>query len=120
MNISEKLKDVINIVMKMDNIDLARQLLDVQQQALDLQEESFRLRTQIQEMKENERIESEVERHSQPYITFASDKDHIPYCATCWGVNRQKIQMKYWDEERLQCPSCGTIVYKETPHHYYY
>ena len=47
MNISEKTKDVINIAMKVDNIDLVRQLLDVQQQALDLQKENFRLHTKI-------------------------------------------------------------------------
>ena len=119
MNFYDAFKEIIGIVQKMGNVDLTQKLFGIQQQAFELQEENYRLRTQIRQMEENLRTESEIERHPQPYITFIGDKNQIPYCATCWEVSNRKIQMTYERFDRLLCPSCGVRITKEIPKPYH-
>ena len=119
MSLYDAVKDMISIAQKMDNVDLTRQLFDIQQQAFELQEENYRLRIQIHKMEEEMRTEAEIERHSQPYLTLAGDKNHIPYCATCWGTGKQRIQMAYKSVNTLACPSCGILISKEMPKPYH-
>ena len=70
-------------------------------------------------MEENLHTEPEMERHPQPYITFIGDKNHIPYCATCWDVSNREIQMVYERPDRLACPSRGARITKEIPKPYH-
>lgn len=103
MRLYEGIKDVAKVVQQADNVDLYKKLLDLSEQALDMQAEIAALKEEnIQLKKEKEQSDDIVyhntnipnsKKREYPYITLASDKENIRYCAVCWGLNHKLIPL---------------------------
>lgn len=109
MGLYEGIKDAIGLAKKADNIDLYKQLLDLGAQALDMQAEITRLREENAELKKDRDLESKIERHDKPFVTISDDDKSIKYCATCWGKDKQLIQLQqryYTGGDCLECNIC--------------
>ncbi len=114
MSLYEGIKDVAKVVQKADNIDLYRQLLDLGQQALDMQEEIRQLKQENYELKKKQDVESQIERHEQPYITLKNDNQSIIYCSACWDNNQKIVQVRCDGNGRFKCPICNNEgIYNE-------
>lgn len=101
MSIYDAFKDVIQIAMKADNLELYRQLLDLSAQALDLQAENARLKEVNESLMKRKITEDRIVRHNSPYLTLSDDELKLKYCAVCWDSDQTLIQM-------LEIPSdCG-------------
>ncbi len=113
MGLYEGIKDVAKVVQQADNIDLYKKLLDLSAQALDMQAEIANLKEENDRLrKEREQIADivyhktekfDTQNREHPYITLASDKENIRYCAICWGQNHKLIPL--YDE--LNCLICN-------------
>lgn len=110
MGLYDGIKDVARIVQKADNIDLYQRLLDLGAQALELQAEVVRLKEENTVLQQKLSKKNIIERHKQPYITFAGDELNLKFCSLCWDSDEKAIQMhEYRDsgEMRLLCRKCG-------------
>lgn len=92
MKIIEAIKGAITVVQKSNDLGLQKQLLDVYQMALDMQEEIAKLRTENEELRKGQDLESRIIRHEEPYITLRDESPEIRYCAVCWGNEKKLIQ----------------------------
>ena len=109
MGLYEGIKDAIGLAQKADNIDLYKQLLDLGAQALEMQAEITRLREENAELKKDRDLESKIQRYNKPFVTISDDDKSIKYCATCWGKDKQLIQLhqRYYNgTECLECNIC--------------
>lgn len=103
MGLYEGIKDVAKVVQQADNVDLYMKLLDLSSQALDMQAEISRLKEENDELKKQQELIDDIVNHNTlsaksidkeyPYITLASDKEKIRYCAICWGKKHKLIPL---------------------------
>ena len=84
MGLYEGIKDIANVVLKADNIDLYRHLIELSAQALELQNEINRLNNENMELKKTRDLENRIERCEESYITLKNDAPKILYCSHCW------------------------------------
>ena len=72
MSLYDGIKDVAKIVQQADNIDLYRQLLDLGSQALEMQKIIAELNLENKQLKDNKKLEEDIERHSELFVTLRS------------------------------------------------
>ncbi len=109
MNILDGVKNISKIVKQYNDLELNQQIIDLTQQALDLINENVRLTQENEELKRANDLESKIERHDKPFVTISDDDKSIKYCATCWGKDKQLIQLhqRYYNgTECLECNIC--------------
>lgn len=112
MGLYEGIKDVAKVVQQADNIDLYKKLLDLSSQALDMQAEIANLKEENDRLRKERELMDDIVYHKTekydtlnseyPYVTLASDKENIRYCAICWGKTHKLIPL--YDE--LNCVVC--------------
>lgn len=113
MSFYDAFKDAISVAQKADNVELYRQLLDLSAQALDLQAEVARLTEENKKLKEELATKRNIIRHKGAYITLENDEKEIPYCAVCYGVNGQFLQLLDYDKMNYYCYNCKKYIKKE-------
>lgn len=112
MNVMESIKSITEIVRKIDNLELYRQILDLQSETMKLMEEKNELQQRVKEL--------EGERRTQESLTFDQDaywrqlsggKKDGPFCSNCWDVKRTLVRLHFMGNvEYSQCPSCKKDV----------
>lgn len=106
MELYDGLRKVAEIVQKIDNIEIYRQLLDLSAQALEMQNEINELTKENNKLKEMKNIEAKIERHKDAYITLKEDENKIIYCSRCWDSDRKLIQGQEDKSGMYYCPNC--------------
>lgn len=111
MEIYDKLKDILSIVQRADNIDLYQKLLDLTAQAFDMQDEISRLREENEMLKKNKILEEDIEYYVTPYITRKTDIKPIKYCAACWGSKKILIPIQNLNNDnKYTCGLCHVTI----------
>ena len=110
MGLSDGIKDLLNIVQKVDNVELYQKLLDLGTQALELQSEVVRLREENAELKKQKDIEADIEYYVDAFVTKKSDNKPIIYCAACWADKRELVTLQNIISAHYECPLCNTRV----------
>jgi hypothetical protein len=87
--------------------ELYEQLIDLGAQALELQHEVHRLTVENDELKKKNLLESQIERHKEPYLTLRYDSERIIYCARCWDYEKKLVQVKCSDTATYRCTQCN-------------
>lgn len=108
MSLYDGIKDAAKLMQQADNIDLYRKLLDLSAEALDLQAENAQLKEELRELHRQKDVTDRIIRHKHPFITLLGEPEQ-KYCATCWGKEKQFIQMLsyiYYGAPTLRCPNC--------------
>lgn len=106
MSLYDGIKDVAKIVQQADNIDLYRQLLDLGAQALEMQNKIVELTLENKQLKDNKKLEEDIERHSELFVTLKSDTQKIKYCSHCWDAEQKLIQINCNGNGLANCPHC--------------
>ena len=109
MGLLDSAKNILAMVKKYNDIELNQQIIDLTQQSLDLINENVRLTQENEELKKANDLDNKIQRHQKPFVTISDDPKSIKYCATCWGKNKQLIQlhqMNYNGSQRLECNIC--------------
>lgn len=52
-------------------------------------------------------IENSVIRHQGPYITFKDQPQEQCYCANCWDINHEKVQLPHYYANTFKCARCN-------------
>ncbi len=109
MSLYEGIKDVAQVLQKIDNIDVYKKLIDLSAQALEMQNEIIQLKEEIRTLKLKGDISSKITRHkSGGYLTLKDDEEGIMYCSACWDANSKTIQVHISEDEGTYlCPTCN-------------
>lgn len=51
-------------------------------------------------------IDNSVIRHQGPYITFQDQPQDQCYCANCWNLHREKVQLPHYYDDTFECAKC--------------
>lgn len=108
MKIIEHGKSVIDLVRKMDNVELYREIVDLQAEIVDLASENADLKTKIAELKNKGDIKKKIE-FKPPFFFFKGDK--VALCPKCWQVDERPVYLEGpWIDDGwtyYNCPGCG-------------
>lgn len=116
MKLYETIQDTYKLAQTYNDPELLGKLMDVRGQILDIQEELMDLRQEVENLRKIQAIESDIERHDEPYITLKSDGNKILRCATCWDRKHELIQLQKTPPQfnhvmgTHECPICKTKV----------
>ena len=114
MSLYNSLKEMAHALKDEKQMKLYEQLIDLSAQALELQHEVHRLTSESENLKRNKHIESQIERHKEPYLTLRYDSERILYCARCWDYEKKLVQVKCIDAVTYRCMQCNNMgVYEE-------
>ena len=113
MNIIENLKEVMNVLQKVKNVDLHSKLIEISNQALEMQNEIEFLTKENHELKKKQDIESKIKRYDELYFTLDNDPS-VLYCTYCWDNEQKLIQVRK-NHGKFVCPHCekGEIYNKD-------
>jgi len=108
VGVVENVKQIAEVLRKIDNVELYRQILDLQAEILQLVEENRQLKARVREVEEQLTINAvlvfEKDCYWRPQEKGSPDG---PYCSNCWDNRRQLVRMiKCGDPDYVQCPTC--------------
>lgn len=106
MGLYDGIKDVAKIMQQTDNIELYQKLIELSSQALDMQELIVKLTDENKSLKELNKLEKNIIRHKDTYITLKDDPNGLVYCSCCWDEKRKLIQGQTDENGMYWCPSC--------------
>ncbi len=104
----EVAKDAISVAQEAGNIDLYQKLLDLEHDMQDMQQENYELKKQLQELRDNHSLESEMEVSLDKRTFFRNHdgKKTGPYCAVCWQKDKKLTFLQPEKDGLAWCPIC--------------
>ena len=101
MGVIDTAKDAVQLVQKIDNIELYRKILDLQADALKMVEENGKLRDRIKELEAAFVIKDTLVFEDNHYFVVKDGTKDGPYCTLCWDkelnlVRKHKDSHDYW------------------------
>lgn len=120
MSFYDTFKEVLNLAQKADNIELYRKLLDVSKDALELQSEVYKLteenrslKAQLNEKRDANIIEADLELTQQGYYIRKSEREagkNTMYCAACWQNMKKLMPYTKSIGRMFQCSNCHSVI----------
>ena len=111
MGLVENFKQVVEVVQKIDNVGLYRQILSLQSDALNLMQENMSLRDEVRVLKEKLTIRGEITFESNAYWLDREGKRAGPFCSACQDTKEQLVRLQPFINVpgRHRCPSCKEL-----------
>ncbi len=107
MSIVDQLKDVAELIRKMDNIELFQKILDLQTSAMALQEENRELKERVRQLEEKSRVQASlVYRNNLYWKRDETGKEEGPYCPRCWEADGKLVHLRVNGDEGAFCLNC--------------
>lgn len=105
MGILDTAKEAVQLVQKIDNIELYKQILDLQSEALKLVEEHGVLKGRIKDLEDKFVIKEQLLHKENAYwisIDDGTSRDirEGPFCVHCWDKDQKLVRLhhgtRYW------------------------
>jgi hypothetical protein len=97
MGVIDTAKEAVQLVQKIDNIELYRKILDLQSDALKMVEDNGKLRDRIKELETAFAIKDTLTFEDNHYFVVKDGTKDGPFCTLCWD-NDRKLVRKHKDE----------------------
>jgi len=111
MSIIENVKEIADLVKKLDDVDLYRRILTLEQEVFELNEENRSLKERISNLENIKDITSKMTFKS-PF--WYMEDDEIPHCPRCWESDKRTIHLVEIPDHGFECPQCNQrIVIKD-------
>ena len=108
MGVIENVKEVTTLIQKIDNIELYKKILDLQGEILTLVDENRKLKSELDDLKERQKVrDSLVFDHSVYMLKKSDGQESGPFCAPCWDGGKKLVRLSDYDHpEYLWCQVC--------------
>ena len=114
MSIIDNVKEVVEIIRKLDNMDLYRKILDLQREIIDLTHENRSLAEANRDLKEKLSLSKKM-KFKKPF--YYQKDDPVPFCPRCWEISRLTVHLtgpEDWDDRhKYKCPGCDHQFFDE-------
>ena len=112
MSIIDNVKEIANLVKKIDDIDLYRRIIELESEIIELTRENHELKVDNHDLKEKLNL-SEALVFRKPF--YYKENDDTPYCPRCWEADRKAIHLNGPIEDMGDhyhfCPVCNFRVW---------
>lgn len=114
MSLVEELKGIADVVRKMGNMELYRQITQLETQVLDLTRATRRLEHENDELRTKLTFRGELTFRNSVY--YHGD-DPVPYCPRCWEAERKAVHLRGPNSvlagTRFDCVECKNLFITE-------
>lgn len=111
MGVIDNVNDVAKLVKDLGNMDLYRQILDLQGEIMELTQTNRDLQTKVSELKHT-LIQIRKMKFRSPF--YYADGDNVPHCPRCGEVDKQSVHfpepLSVHVGIRYDCPQCKTTI----------
>src|SRR5688500_13565078 len=97
MGVIDTAKEAVQLVQKIDNIELYRKILELQSDALKMVDENSNLRDKVKELEGAFAIKDTLVFEDNSYFVVKESGKEGPYCSLCWDKDR-KLVRKHKDD----------------------
>jgi len=95
MGIIDTGKDILKLAQQVGSIEIQQKIIELQGQVLAIQEEVQQLRQENAELKDVEKVDSELRLHENAYYRDGVPETRRgPFCKRCWDVNRKLVNLE--------------------------
>lgn len=120
MSILTEVKEIANLVQKIDNIELNRKILDLQAEVMELIEENGRLCEDSKALRDKLRWQSDMKVGQNSYWCAKDGDLDGPFCTNCWDASRILIRLVSIDgllsrAGNHKCPKCSNQMDSAPP-----
>ena len=111
MGIVDNVKDAVELVQQMGNMELYRKILDLQVEAIELTEQLKQKDETIAKLKEAMSLKGKMICKDSSYFTVDEKGEIVdgPFCAKCFDVDHNLcriLPVDRLDNPEVQCPKC--------------
>lgn len=103
MGMLESFKGVIDVVRKMDNIDLLQKIVVLQSEVAEVAEENRTLKAELKEMRGKLAFANNLTFKAPFYFNEGKGE---PYCSRCWDVEHMAVHVVRFSGLIWRCPNC--------------
>jgi hypothetical protein len=108
MALRDSIKDIKNLAVGMENLELISKLIDLQAQAYEILDENRELRLKLEEIQRQEEVGADLE--YLPDLYYKKSDGSGPYCPVCWDTKNILVNIpigKFTTGWHGNCRSCG-------------
>ena len=105
----EDARTVVNLIQKLDTLELHKKILDLQTEILKLYQDNLEVKTANHSLKERIQIKENLEFRGKAYWRRKQDgSEEGPFCSACWDVKQQLVWSHEFtnDPGHYRCPAC--------------
>ena len=101
MGVLDTAKEAVQLVQKIDNIELYKQILDLQSEIIKVVEENTHLKEQVKSLQETMKIKDSLSFEDNSYWIEKDGVKNGPFCTHCWDregmlVRLHQDKTKHW------------------------
>jgi hypothetical protein len=104
MSIIGDVKEVAELIQKLDNMELYQKILNLQGQIIELTHENWSLQEKNKKLREKLSVSKKMKFKKSLYY---QENDPVPFCPLCWEAKKLPIHLIEFDR-----PDANTTVYK--------
>lgn len=94
MGVIDSIKTIADVIRRIDNIELYRQILDLQAEVMSVVEENVRLKQEVGDLRGKLIVKDRlVVRDDCYWVPDASSHLDGPFCSTCWDTDQKLVRM---------------------------
>jgi hypothetical protein len=107
MSIINTAKEIVDLVRKIENVDLLHKVVDLQGEIVELASQKLELEEENKELNKSLCLKAKMV-WRKPF--YYCDGDNDPYCPHCWESDKAAIHLKEifrnTHSDRWDCPKC--------------
>lgn len=105
MGIYDGFKDVLDVVRKMDDVELYRKIVDLQLEVVELTRKLQTIEDQKKELEQKLQFAKKLT-FKEPF--YYAEGDDVPACSRCWENDKKFIHLTdaHGNREYFNCPQC--------------
>jgi hypothetical protein len=103
MGVIDTAKEAVQLVQKIDNIELYQKILDLQSDALKIVEENSTLRGKVKELEQAFAVKDTLVFEDNAYFVIKESSKEGPYCTLCWDKDRTLVRKHKDDHDWWWC-----------------
>jgi hypothetical protein len=102
MGVLDTAKDLVEVIRKIDNIELYKKVLDLQTEVLKLFEENSKLKETVKSLEDTLAVKETLVHDQNAYWIPIDDGTRRnlrdgPFCAHCWDNDRKLVRLHHGD-----------------------
>ncbi len=114
MGIIENAKEIADLIKKIDDIELYKEIVELESEIIDLTRVVRQKEDRISELEKSLKTSKRIHFHSPFYF---AEEESDPYCSRCWETDGIAVHVIYHGEYssgyRYVCPHCKNDVFVE-------
>lgn len=113
MTVLDRIKSIAKTVKQIDDIELYSQILDLQGQIMELLQQNNDLRTQLDELQSKLKIKENLTFRDNAYWIENSEQVDGPFCSNCWDTKQIMVRLLDHQNGLRICPNCKNKISTE-------